>query len=188
MSAQSAAPALGPYTCRPLKLLRYSAILIFAKNEVNMSELCIIYVVGSPSKLISYTENTLPSGFIHPVPLNKEIDVIRALKYKFKSISKGIQEILHYCKYLNEFFIDLDYVIQNVGELLFDTNQMLKILSTANILNFPFTFVRTLAIESTNRFKIIEFKLQRIIDKVSCFVRRAPNCENFCIPNFPLIT
>jgi len=137
----------------------------------------IFFIVGTPSKLVSFSENSIPGCFIHPVPHGQEIKVILGLEIKFSSLLSGLQELQHYINYLN-LRVELQDIRQIVIELWYSVSQTLKALKS------PTEPLRTIAVEATNQLTIIGFKVHQII----CYISNCLNRLQIQMPPFPLVT
>jgi len=137
----------------------------------------IVFVVGTPSKLVSYSESAIPGCFIHPVPHGQERKVILGLKVKYNSLLNGLQELQHYINYLNQ-TVEIRDIHQTVIELSYTVLQTLKLMKSRR------ESLRILAIDATNKLTIIEFKVHRIV----CYISNCINRSEIEMPPFPLIT
>lgn len=141
----------------------------------------VVFEVGTPTRLIEYLENSLPGGFIHPVPSGHEIQACNIYRNKVTLLCKALNELNHYIRvvnYMEGIQIFNDTINEHLLDVTVEAEQTLFALKrlVKRHKRFPPYNVREMAIMAVNKYRIMKFKVNRIV-YVICRLARASNTQ-----------
>ena len=146
----------------------------------------IVFEVGSPPRLVEYIEGILPGGLVHPVPKNQEVRACHVYRKKVSLLCKALNELNHYIRVVNymEGYQIFNHTIQ--GQLLEITVEADQVFGALKRLckrykSFPRINVREMAIMAVNKYRIMKFKVNRLV----YFISRLASASNTLV-TFPV--
>lgn len=122
----------------------------------------VIFLVGSnPPRLVSYLETSLPSSFVHPVPLGKEVLAALVCKEKLDSLVSALNQVGFLFKALPEVFKNAYFFLGSILSSTCRTRAAVqKSISSSSASSDDF---RRAVISYFNRLCILMFDVHKLV-------------------------
>lgn len=142
----------------------------------------VVFEVGSPLRLVEYAQNCIPGSLVHPVPKGQELTAWLRYKRKVQRLCKALSELRRYILVVNHlhkqkvFGNVIRHHLLKLTARARDTLKGIRRIWIAAVERKLFTrkIVRKFVIMAVNKYRIIKFKVHRLI-RFICRLTRQHN-------------